>query len=261
MAQPRRRASCSTARDKQPVRPAASISGVVFHSGTSFVLREDFGGGARYHSHRRRMERLTSFRQVLEELERISKRLQRASRVDKVPPVDERQVARRSQVKGRVLYRRLCIAYDLHTRVPYAQQFLNTLARYNASSKNWRELATRGIRVVDDLLHRSDWRGQGRRAAPAGRSSGKEIEAIRGTLQQIIRPIWRLHNREDISERGEALRLALDRSGLSSIVVPRGEVLKRPPSKVVEFIMAEHLGLGQTKTRISSKPDIELRHR
>lgn len=240
--------------------PVPTVPAVVFHSGARFVLRGDFAESAGYQAHRRRMEALTSFEHVLTALERMSKQLQRASRVDNTGFLDEKQEGLRSEIKGSMLYRRLCVAYDLHFRVPYAQRFLNTLARYNASSKNWRDLASRGMRVVDGLLYRSDWQGPGRRTTQRSRPSKKEIDALRSELYQLIQPIWRRYKREDVFEREDALKRVLDDFKRVSVLVPR-KVLSRPPSRVIEFILSQHFGVWQVDTRPTSDPNIELYYR
>ncbi len=245
--------------DPTKATPAPTVPPVIFHSGTHFVLREAFAHTATYQAHRRRMEALTSFDRVLTELERLSKRLLRASHIDRRASVDEKHGGRRARIRGTVLYRRRCVAYDFHFRVPYAQRFLNTLAQYNALSKNWRELASRGMRVVDDLLYRSDWRGQGRRPEQRERRSIEQLVTLRRDLSSQIRPVWRRYPPEDVLDREEALKRLLAKFNLESVGVPR-TVLKRPPSRVVEFILSQHFGVWQIKTRPASSTDIELLH-
>src|SRR5688572_11798958 len=127
MARVSRRPKGYTDRKKSPVQPKASILPVVFHSGLRFVLHENFVESAAYRAHRRRMEGLGSFEEVMAALERVSKRLEHASKIDNEASMNEAQDRLRSRTKGTALYRRLCVAYDLSHRVPYALRFLNTL--------------------------------------------------------------------------------------------------------------------------------------
>lgn len=251
--------AAETVASSEPT-PAPTVPPVIFHSGARFVLRETFAHNATYGAHRRRMEALTSFDHVLTELERLSKRLQRATKIDRTRSADAKQDGRRSRTKGTALYRRLCVAYDLHFRVAYAQRFLNSVAHFDASSsEKSRELARRGQSVVSDLLYRSDWRGQGRRPAQRSRPSIKQLDALRRVLSRQIQRIWRRCKHEDVSERQDALKNVLDELNLKSVAVPP-EVLKRPPSRVVEFILSKHFGVRQVDTRPASGPNIELRY-
>lgn len=229
---------------------------VVFHSGARFLLQNDVVENAAYRAHRRRMDALGSFEQVLEELERICKRLERAAKVDRSESAGENQDRRRSRAKSGVLFRRLCVARDLHFRAPYAVRFLNTVARYNASSPPWRALATRAIGVVDDLLFRSDWRGRGNRPQQREAPSPEQIEAERKALTERIKAIWR-DSRDDMIQRKNALKQLLHERGLTNVGVP-SSVLRRPPSRAIEFILSQHFGVSEVATRPRSQRVCDL---
>ncbi|OFW00896.1 MAG: hypothetical protein A3I61_03965 [Acidobacteria bacterium RIFCSPLOWO2_02_FULL_68_18] len=229
---------------------------MIFQAGQRFVLREDFAQSAAYQTHRRKMEELPSFERVLEELELISRRLHRAAKVDHQSSREERQDARRSRMKGSALFRRLCVAYDLHLRVPYAQRFLNTLARHNASSGTWRGLAERGIRVFDDLLFRSDWRGVGNRPQQRLVPLPDQVQSLRRDLSSPVRQIWR-ESHGDVLERGAKLTRLLKERRLNIAAVPK-TVLKRAPSRVLDFIVAGHFGISQVATRRTPVRHVDL---
>jgi hypothetical protein len=235
---------------------ALSIPPVVFQAGQRFVLREDFTQSATYQAHRRKMEDLPSFERVLEELERISRRLHRAAKVDHQSSREEKQDGRRSRMKGSALFRRLCVAYDLHSRVPYAQRFLNTLARYNASSGRWRGVAGRGIRVVDDLLFRSDWRGIGNRPQHRTVPLPDQVESLRRALSSPVKQIWR-ESHGDVLERGARLTRFLSELQLNVAAVPV-TVLRRAPSRVIDFIVGGHLGISQVAARRTPVRELDL---
>ena len=209
-------------------------SSVVFHRGVPLVIPARWRRSAAYREYRRGIERATSYRQVLEQLEAV---------------VRHPTAAAQSSA-----------AADFAPTVAYARRFLNTTAAYRTrpAGDPRRQVAERGVRVLVALLTGLPERPGRKANVPLSHEAVMAVRSVFGHWYGIVRPLWRAAG----DDRGRLPRLieqaaagqfqwsAAHARELRTLLRRRG----MRPTEVAHQLTAWQLDLSVRRVRLGRRP-------
>jgi hypothetical protein len=233
--------------------PNPRLSLVVVRDGRPWVIDSSFRRSAAYRRHLTGLKRIPSYEQMLEHLEHLVVRLRRAATIDRTVARTPEEWLARSDEKTDAFFEHVCVQHDLRRSIGYAARFLNTTALYVIGPPHQQELARRASRAIGRLICPPSWRPRGPKRRPVVSAS---VHATRSALLQKVRQIWKAD--DDGTERRTELVRHLAALGWQFPSVPV-TVGRLPPTRVVDFLISRHAGVGQKRLRrAASAANVEL---
>jgi hypothetical protein len=217
---------------------------VVVRGGQPWPLGAKFSRSAAYRRHLKSLDRFKRYVDMLQHLEHLVNRLGRVATIDRTRAATQEEWLRRSAEKTQTFFEHVCVVHDFRRGVGYAVRFLNTTTVYGTGGPQEQALARRASHAIGDLLFPPTSRARGPRRLP---SVSATVQAIRSDLLREVHEIWRVF---DESERRTALlkHIALLGWTLSSSSVPF-TIGMRPPTRVTDLVLSQHMGIGQKRLR------------